>query len=557
MKKTKLFGWALVATMMGVSFSACSNDAEEVLAQESEIRLTSEITPSRAASNLQSDQIVEGQQIGVTITGFDDVTYSNKPWTADGNGRLSTTEKIYWKNSDITITAYHPYDAAWNGTFNVNTDQSEDDDYLNSDLLWAKTTASSANRNETITLPFDHKLAKINVTLQKEYDSDDLTGAIISICNTKTSATLDTSNGTTTATGDVEEIIAGTGTSASAIVVPQNIAEGKKFIKVSLGSKIFYYTLPAEQVLVSGKSYNYTLTVKATALALNTSSTLEDWGEGSEVNDGVGDANEIQATLTVELDEAGTLSNYLTNENKDVIEDLKIIGNINAADIQVLRNITSGAQIGALISLDLSEANIVAGGGTYEDYMGFDISTKDNIITEGMFGATNFHEIILPSNITGIETSAFEAMENLTTLTIPEGVTSIGEQAFYSNTGLTSITIPETVAEIGAMAFHSCEKLASIIIPSQVTIIEYETFYNCVKLSSITLPAGITDIGTDAFVANTFNQFHCNATAPLVLGEDIFANCDISNCTLYVPTGSKSVYEDADYWKNFNSIVEE
>ena len=557
MKKTKLFGWALVATMMGVSFSACSNDAEEVLAQESEIRLTSEITPSRVASNLQSDQIVEGQQIGVTITGFHDVTYSNKPWTADGNGGLSTTEKIYWKNSDITITAYHPYDATWNGTFNVNTDQSEDDDYLNSDLLWAKTTASSANRNETITLPFDHKLAKINVTLQKEYDSDDLTGAIISICNTKTSATLDTSNGTTTATGYVEEIIAGTGTSASAIVVPQNIAEGKKFIKVSLGGKIFYYTLPAEQVLVSGKSYNYTLTVKATALALNTSSTLEDWGEGSEVNDGVGDANEIQTTLTVELDEAGTLSNYLTNENKDVIEDLKIIGNINAADIQVLRNITSGTQIGALISLDLSEANIVAGGGTYKDYMGSDISTKNNIITEGMFGATNFHEIILPSNITGIETSAFEAMENLTTLTIPEGVTSIGEQAFYSNTGLTSITIPETVAEIGAMAFHSCEKLASIIIPSQVTIIEYETFYNCVKLSSITLPAGITEIGTDAFVDNIFNEFHCNATAPLELGEDIFANCDISNCTLYVPTGSKSAYETADYWKNFNSIVEE
>lgn len=557
MKKTKLFGWALVATMMGVSFSACSNDAEEVLAQESEIRLTSEITPSRAASYLQSDQIVEGQQIGVTITGFDDVTYSNKPWTADGNGGLSTTEKIYWKNSNITITAYHPYDAAWNGTFNVNTDQSENEDYLNSDLLWAKTTASPSNRNGTVTLPFDHKLAKINVTLQKEYDSDDLTGAIISICNTKTSATLDLSNGTITATNNVEDIIAGTGISASAIVVPQDIAEGKKFIKVSLGSKIFYYTLPAEQELEPGKSYNYTLTVKATALALSTSSTLEDWGEGAEVNDGVGDANEIQTTLTVELDEAGTLSNYLTNENKDVIEDLKIIGDINAADIQVLRNITSGAQIGALISLDLSEANIVAGGGTYEDYMGSDISTKDNIITEGMFGATNFHEIILPNNITGIETSAFEAMENLTTLTIPEGVTSIGEQAFYSNTGLTSITIPETVAEIGAMAFHSCEKLASIIIPSQVTIIEYETFYNCVKLSSITLPAGITEIGTDAFVDNIFNEFHCKATAPLVLSEDIFANCDISNCTLYVPTGSKSAYETADYWENFNSIVEE
>ena len=53
MKKTKLFGWALFASM--ISLSACSNDAEEVLAQESAKILTSEITPSRVVDlDLQS-----------------------------------------------------------------------------------------------------------------------------------------------------------------------------------------------------------------------------------------------------------------------------------------------------------------------------------------------------------------------------------------------------------------------------------------------------------------------------------------------------------------------
>ena len=71
MKKTKLFGWAFVAYMMGANFSACSNDAEEVLAQESEIRLTSEITPSRVVDlDLQSTKIIEGRKVGVTI--YDD-----------------------------------------------------------------------------------------------------------------------------------------------------------------------------------------------------------------------------------------------------------------------------------------------------------------------------------------------------------------------------------------------------------------------------------------------------------------------------------------------------
>ena len=89
MKKNRWFGLALVATMMGASFSACSNDAEEVLAQESEIRLTSEINPSRVTSDLQSEQIADGQKIGVTITGSKSGNdYVNKLWTSDGEGGL-------------------------------------------------------------------------------------------------------------------------------------------------------------------------------------------------------------------------------------------------------------------------------------------------------------------------------------------------------------------------------------------------------------------------------------------------------------------------------------
>ena len=310
MKKTKLFGWALVASMM--SLSACSNDAEEVLTQESEIKLTSEITPSRAASNLQSEQIEEGQQIGVTITGSKSGdNYVNKLWTTDGEGGLSTEHIVYWANTNVDITAYHPYNEAWTSgtpTFTVNTDQSDEDNYLNSDLLFASRTDVAKNENG-VSLTFAHKLAKINVNLQPEYPEMDLTNAVISICNTKTSTTFNLSDGSvpTTATGTIQEIKAGTGLTASAIVVPQTIASGSKFIKVVLGEKTFYYSLPNPKTLISGYSHNYTLTVKETALQIVNSSEITDW---TDDNGNIGDANEADDTpyLTFSANEEQTLT---------------------------------------------------------------------------------------------------------------------------------------------------------------------------------------------------------------------------------------------------------
>ena len=111
MKKRKLLGWAFIAL---ASITSCTNNTEEILTRECEIRLTSEITPSRVTSlDYQSTQIVKGQQVGITITGAK-TEHKNVAWAAGENGSLTNTgEPIYWKNSDVTITAYHPYNETW------------------------------------------------------------------------------------------------------------------------------------------------------------------------------------------------------------------------------------------------------------------------------------------------------------------------------------------------------------------------------------------------------------------------------------------------------------
>ena len=66
----------LMAAM--VFFSACSNETEDLL-QKDEIRLTSEIIPSRvAALDYQSTQIVSGQKVGVTIVGAKEAHFRRK-----------------------------------------------------------------------------------------------------------------------------------------------------------------------------------------------------------------------------------------------------------------------------------------------------------------------------------------------------------------------------------------------------------------------------------------------------------------------------------------------
>ena len=131
-----------------------------------------------------------------------------------------------------------------------------------------------------------------------------------------------------------------------------------------------------------------------------------------------------------------------------------------------------------------------------------------------------------------IASSAFSGCTGLTSITIPNSVTSIGEEVFSGCTGLTSVTIGNNVTSIGDYAFYGCSGLTSITIPNSVTSIGSGAFYDCSALTSVTA---------------------LNPT-PVAINQYVFTNR--TNATLYVPKGSKSAYQVADYWKEFKEIVE-
>ena len=219
--------------------------------------------------------------------------------------------------------------------------------------------------------------------------------------------------------------------------------------------------------------------------------------------------------------------------------------------------------------------------------------------------------VSIPNSVTSIGAGAFSYCSSLTSVTIPNSVTTIGSYAFYECSSLTSVTIgnsvsnigknaflycsmtsvhisdleawckilfnnyganplshhlylgdeeikdlviPNSVTTIGDFAFYGCSGLTSVTIPNSVTSIGESSFERCYSLTSVTIPNSVTSIGSYAFFgcSNITSVTSLNSTPPTI-NPNTFNDY---SATLQVPTGSKTAYQNAEYWKNFMNIVE-
>ena len=293
----------------------------------------------------------------------------------------------------------------------------------------------------------------------------------------------------------------------------------------------------------------------------------------------------ITKQITLKLNEAGTLPNMISESQKYLITNLKIVGKINGTDLKFIREM-AGRDFnmektdGKLSILDLSEAKIVAGGSAYVSYYGDTKYTSNDelgyYVFEGCCGLTS---LTIPSCVTEIGNWAFFGCSGLTSLTIPSGVTSIGDSAFSGCSGLTNLTIPSGVTSIGYYAFDGCSRLTSLTIPSSVTEIGRYAFYGCSGLINLTIPSGVTEIGSEAFegcsgltsltIPSSVTSIGdwafegCSGLTSIYvytknlpeLGFNVFFGCNAKNCTVYVPKGTIDDYKLSKFGY-FEKIVE-
>ena len=129
-----------------------------------------------------------------------------------------------------------------------------------------------------------------------------------------------------------------------------------------------------------------------------------------------------------------------------------------------------------------------------------------------------------------------KSLKSLDELQYLTAIPDIYGNTFDGCTNLESVTLPDGITHIYYRAFRNCQKLTSIIIPELVTTIGESCFYGCKALQSVTV--GSPD------------------PASISLGTNVFGGIALQSCTLYVPFGSKTLYEKAPVWKDFGTIVE-
>ena len=230
----------------------------------------------------------------------------------------------------------------------------------------------------------------------------------------------------------------------------------------------------------------------------------------------------ITKQITINLDKAGTLSNKIASSEMYKITNLKIVGEINGTDWNMIRemagrNYQESSTEGNLSVLDLSEAKIVAGGDYYyyDNLFNNKVYTSNDEIGEYAFAyCSGLTSLTLPVGITSIGEFAFSGCSGLTSLTLPAGITSIGEYAFYGCSGLTSLNLPAGITEIGESTFSDCSGLTSLTLPDGITSIGISAFAYCSGLTSLNLPAGITSINYGAFL-------DCSGLTSLTLPDGI------------------------------------
>ena len=248
----------------------------------------------------------------------------------------------------------------------------------------------------------------------------------------------------------------------------------------------------------------------------------------------------ITKQITIKLDEAGTLPDKISESQKNLITNLKIVGKINGTDLKFIREM-AGCDVngketdGKLSILDLSDAKIVEGGSAY-------YSDRD----DGFIYTSNDK----------LGDYVFNDCYGLTSLTLPSSVTKIGCYALLNCIGLTSLTLPSSVTEIGEGAFLNCRGLTNFTIPSGVTSIGHGAFFCCYGLISLTIPSSVTAIGSRAFNdCSGLTSIYAYMEKLPETGSNLFLGCDEKKCTVYVPKGTYDDYFVSEFGF-FSHIVE-
>ena len=284
---------------------------------------------------------------------------------------------------------------------------------------------------------------------------------------------------------------------------------------------------------------------------------------------------------TINVEMAGTLSNYIATDERFLIEELTLTGELNIHDLLLLREM-GGKDLfgngryfkeafkdtdGKLSVLDMSGAKIVEG-----FINGYDLYWKDGV-DDGFVSLSNDDDEIPPL--------IFYGCKRLSSITLPSSVKSIGCFAFEGTTWYDNQ--PDGLVYLGNVLYAykgNMPEETNVTIKDGTLGIAFSAFFGCTGLKSLTIPKSVVSIGKGKIKEsknsvepnndNIINEFglsnrwtfsDCTNLTTVISEienpmeiEKVFSAETFANSTLFVPKGSKAAYEAANGWKEFKSI---
>ena len=239
---------------------------------------------TRAAQNLNDNHFTVSDKIkvGISNTGVGSYSYYDYVVTNTSTGTMApaSTPQPYYPldGTNIDITAYYPSTAGT--TFAVKSDQTTDEAYKASDLMYANTDDTGAHltnlsmTTSARTLKFEHKMAKIMVNATPGTGVTMISD--VTIKNVKNTVDFTYADGTCTTQATTSDIIM---SNNGAALIPAQTVDGT-FLEIATNVGTATYSL-ANKEFDAGHAYALNITVNSVAIGAN--NTIEGWDDTNSI----------------------------------------------------------------------------------------------------------------------------------------------------------------------------------------------------------------------------------------------------------------------------------
>lgn len=184
-------------------------------------------------------------------------------------------------------------------------------------------------------------------------------------------------------------------------------------------------------------------------------------------------------------------------------------------------------------------------------------------IGEAVFKSSKITSIEMPSTIKSIGNEAFHFCMSLTEVKGTENIERIGSQAFATCRKLSTFNWPKKCKNFGDNAFtYDTSITGEVYIPANATVGD-GAFTGMSAITTLTIDGNTEFVGEGAFAEfEGLQTMNVNCTTPPSFNPssafgDGWDEPDLSEVTLYVPTGCKANYKSNENWGDVFGSIEE